>query len=48
VQVELPAAAPPVELVVELHAPARLRLTDVRQLDLAARLIQTLHAATPC
>jgi hypothetical protein len=48
VQVELPAAPAPVELLIELGAPARLRLTSTGQLDLAARLIQALNPATPC
>jgi hypothetical protein len=48
VQVELPAAPAPVELLIELGAHARLRLTCVGQLDLAARLIQALHPPTPC
>ena len=48
VQVELPAATAPAELVVELNAHARLRLTGANQLELAARLIKALNAATPC
>jgi hypothetical protein len=48
VQVELPTAPAPAELVVELNAQARLRLTGASQLDLAARLIYALNAATPC
>lgn len=48
VQVELPAVAAPVELVIELGAQARLRLTSARQLELATRLIQALHAPAPC
>ena len=48
VQVELPATPAPVELLIELGAHVRLRLTGARQLELAARLIQALNAATPC
>ena len=48
VQVELPEAAPPVELVVELGAMARLRLRVEGQIPLAARLLQALNAARPC
>lgn len=48
VQVELPATTAPAQLVVELGAHARLRLTCPGQLDLAARLIQALNHATPC
>lgn len=48
VQVELPAAAAPVELVIELNPQARLRLTHASQLELVARLLRALNAATPC
>jgi len=48
VQVELPPAAPPTELIVELGAGARLRLTTAAQLELAAGLLQHLRTATPC
>ena len=48
VQVELPEAAPPVELVVELGAMARLRLRVEGQIPLAARLLQALNASRPC
>jgi hypothetical protein len=48
VQVELPAPAAPVELVIELNAHARLRLTCASQLELATRLIQALHTPAPC
>lgn len=47
VEVELPAPAP-VELVIELGAHARLRLTSAEQIELAARLLQTLNAPRPC
>ena len=42
VQVEL---AVPTELVIELGAHARLRLTSNSQIDLAARLLQRLQAS---
>lgn len=48
VQVELPPAAARAELVIELGTGARLRLTDAGQIELAARLLQALHAPTPC
>jgi hypothetical protein len=48
VQVELPEPTPPVELVIELGATARLRLTAEAQIPLAARLLQTLNVSRPC
>ncbi len=48
VQVELPPVDPPAELVVELGAGARLRLTATAQCELAAGLLHHLRAATPC
>lgn len=48
VQVELPPSAPPAELIVELGAGARLRLTTAAQFELAIGLLQQLRAATPC
>jgi transposase-like protein len=42
VQVELPVST---ELVIELGAPARLRLTSLSQMDLAVCLLQRLQAA---
>jgi transposase-like protein len=48
VQVELPPSAPPTELIVELGAGVRLRLTSAAQLELAAGLLHHLRAATPC
>jgi transposase-like protein len=45
VQVELPA---PVELVIELNGRARMRITSASQIELAARLLQTLNATTSC
>jgi transposase-like protein len=46
VQVELPAPPLPAELVVELGAGARLRLTAATQLALAAGLLHQLRTAT--
>jgi hypothetical protein len=48
VQVELPVPAAPAELLVELNGHARMRIISVRQVELAARLLQSLNAATPC
>jgi transposase-like protein len=48
VQVELPEPALPVDLVVELGATARLRLTTETQIPLAVRLLQSLHSSGPC
>jgi hypothetical protein len=48
VQVELPAPAAPVELLIELGAQVRLRLSSASQLELAVRLLQALNAAAPC
>ena len=45
---ELPAAAAPVELMIELNPQARLRLTHASQIELAERLLQALNTATPC
>lgn len=47
-QVELPPSDPPTELIVELGAGVRLRLTSAAQLELAAGLLHHLRAATPC
>ena len=47
VQVELPVAAAPVELVIELGAHARLRVA-ASQIALAVQLLQALHTPTPC
>jgi len=46
-QLEWPPPAP-VELVLELGAGARVRITDAGQIELAARLLQGLSHATPC
>jgi hypothetical protein len=48
VQVDLPEPAPLVELVIELGATARLRVTTDAQIPLAARLLQTLDTKSPC
>lgn len=48
VEVELPAPAAPVELMIELGAQARLRLSSTGQIALAAQLIQTLNAPASC
>jgi len=48
VQVELPPPPVPVELVLELGSGARVRITEAGQLELAARLLQTLHRPRPC
>jgi hypothetical protein len=48
VQVELPEPGSPVELLVELGATVRLRLTAEGQIPLAARLLQAFNAAPPC
>jgi hypothetical protein len=48
VQVELPEAASPVDLVIELGATARLRLTTETQIPLAVRLLQGLHSSSSC
>jgi transposase-like protein len=48
VEIELPEAPAPAELVVEWGAQARLRIRCLGQISLAARLLQDLNAATPC
>jgi transposase-like protein len=48
VQVELPEPASSVDLVIELGATARLRLTTATQIPLAVRLLQILHSSSPC
>jgi len=48
VEVELAAAPAPVELLIELGAPARLRLTSPAQIELAAQLLHRLNAPSPC
>jgi len=48
VQVQLAEPEAAVELVIELGAAARLRLTSRAQLSLAAELLQALNARRPC
>ena len=48
VQVDLPEPAPPVDLVIELGAAARLRVTTAAQIPLAARLLQALNVSLSC
>ena len=48
VQVEVAASAAPLELVIELGVPARLRLTSTSQVDLVARLLHSLNATAVC
>jgi len=48
VQVELSEVAAPIELVVEVGAHARLRITSVSQMELAATLLQRINASKPC
>ena len=48
VQVELPTPEAPAELVIELGASARMRITDRGQIALAARLLQMLNPPAPC
>jgi transposase-like protein len=48
VQVQLVEPETAGELVIELGATGRLRLTSLAQLPLAARLLQALNASSPC
>jgi hypothetical protein len=48
VQVEVASAPPPVELVIELGAAARMRIGSPGQFALAAQLLQHLNAARAC
>jgi hypothetical protein len=48
VEVEVPAATAPVELVVELGAQARMRLDSPGQIELATRLIEALNPKPAC
>jgi transposase-like protein len=47
VQVELPPPAP-AGLVIELGVSARMHLTDLGQITLAAHLLQMLNPPAPC
>ena len=48
VEVELPAPAAPVELLVELGAQIRLRVSSAAQMELAAGLLHRLKTLTAC
>lgn len=48
VQVELPAAAAPVEVMVDLGEHARIRITSTDQVKVVARLLQALNTPTSC
>lgn len=48
VQVELTAPAAPVDLLIELGAHVRVRITSADQVQLVARLIQQLNAPASC
>lgn len=48
VQVELPPPAAPVHLVIELASGARIRINAADQIELAARLLQSLNPTPPC
>jgi hypothetical protein len=48
VEVDLAAPTAAVELVIEVGAQARLRLTSAAQLELAARFLHRLNALALC
>lgn len=48
VEVEVAAPAPPVELVIEVGPPTRLRIQSESQIVLAARLLRSLNAPAAC
>jgi transposase-like protein len=48
VQVELGEPTAPAELLIELGAHARLRITSAQQFELAAGLLRRFNASTPC
>jgi transposase-like protein len=48
VEVELPAPAAAVELLIELGAQARLRIRSAAQMELAAGLLHRLNALASC
>lgn len=48
VQIELPETTAPAELLIELGAHARLRITSARQLELAAQLLRHLNSPAAC
>ena len=47
-EVDLPPAPVPEDLLIELAPAPRLRLKSVHQVALAAQLLQALQAPTPC
>jgi hypothetical protein len=48
VQVELPTAAPPIPLVIEVGTQARIRIESASQIELVACLLQALNPPGPC
>lgn len=48
VQVELLTSATPAPLVIELGTQGRIRIESAGQIELAARLLQTLNATSSC
>jgi hypothetical protein len=48
VQVEVASVPAPAELVIELTGRARMCITSVGQIELAARLLHALHTSAPC
>ncbi len=48
VQIELPEATAPAELLIELGTHARLRITSGGQLELAAQLLRHLNGPAAC
>ncbi len=48
VQVQLPPAASPTALLIELGGQVRLRIHCADQIDLAARLLRALNAIASC
>ena len=48
VQVELHQSAPSGDLLIELGAHCRMRLTSTAQIELAVRLLQALNASRAC
>jgi hypothetical protein len=48
VRVEAPTPAAAAQLVIELGAGARIQINSADQIELAARLLQSLNLAAPC
>lgn len=48
VQVEVPTLAAAAQLVIELGAGARIQINSADQIELAARLLQSLNPTPPC